>query len=268
MLSVAAIGLGAYALTSGVERGWLSAVTLACVLGSVAAAIVFVRHERRTASPMLDLDVFRRGTVRGATIAQLGTSVAMTGVMFSLVLHFQYAYGWSPVRAGLANLPMIVTMLLSNPLTETMVKRFGHRVACLVGAGLLAVGLLGMGYAVEHGYLAILVAMVVMVIGLRTVMMTCAVALIGAMPGNRTSLGAALNDTAQELGTSVGTALVGTLLAALVVQVLPTGAWTPDLVASFFHGERIVFLVLAVVAGSIAAYGASTLTDSHETEEA
>lgn len=267
-LSVAAIGLGAYALTSGVERGWLSAVTLACVLGSVASAVLFVRHERRTASPMLDLDVFRRGTVRGATIAQLGTSVAMTGVMFSLVLHFQYAYGWSPVRAGLASLPMIVTMLLSNPLTESMVSRLGHRVACLVGAGLLAVGLVTMAYAVEHGYPAIVVAMVVMVVGLRTVMMTCAVALIGAMPGNRTSLGAALNDTAQELGTSVGTALVGTLLATLVVQVLPTGAWTPDLVASFFHGERIVFLVLAVVSGSIAAYGASTLTDSRDTEEA
>ncbi len=125
-----------------------------------------------------------------------------------------------------------------------------------------------MAYAVEHGYPAIVVAMVVMVVGLRTVMMTCAVALIGAMPGNRTSLGAALNDTAQELGTSVGTALVGTLLATLVVQVLPTGAWTPDLVASFFHGERIVFLVLAVVSGSIAAYGASTLTDSRDTEEA
>ncbi len=231
-------------------------------------AVNFVRHERRTASPMLDLDVFRRGTVRGATIAQLGTSVAMTGVMFSLVLHFQYAYGWSPVRAGLASLPMIVTMLLSNPLTESMVSRLGHRVACLVGAGLLAVGLVTMAYAVEHGYPAIVVAMVVMVVGLRTVMMTCAVALIGAMPGNRTSLGAALNDTAQELGTSVGTALVGTLLATLVVQVLPTGAWTPDLVASFFHGERIVFLVLAVVSGSIAAYGASTLTDSRDTEEA
>jgi MFS family permease len=266
--SVAAIGLGAYALTSGVERGWLSAVTLACVLGSVAAAVLFVRHERRTASPMLDLDVFRRGTVRGATIAQLGTSVAMTGVMFSLVLHFQYAYGWSPVRAGLASLPMIVTMLLSNPLTESMVTRLGHRVACLVGAGLLAGGLVTMAYAVEHGYPAIVVAMVVMVVGLRTVMMTCAVALIGAMPGNRTSLGAALNDTAQELGTSVGTALVGTLLATLVVQVLPTGTWTPELVASFFHGERIVFLVLAVVSGTIAAYGASTLTDSRDTEEA
>lgn len=266
-LTMVAIGLGAYALTSGVERGWLSAVTLACVLGSLAAAATFVRHERRTASPMLDLRIFSRGTVRGATIAQVGTSVAMTGVLFSLVLHFQYAYGWSPVRAGLANLPMIATMLAANPLTEVMVRRLGHRIACLVGAGLLAAGLVWMAFAVEHGYLAIVVGMVVMFVGLRTVMMTCAVALIGAMPGNRTSLGAALNDTAQEVGTSLGTALVGTLLATLVVQVLPTGTWSAELVQSFFDGERVVFLVLAVLAGGIAAYGASTLTDSRATEE-
>ncbi len=40
------------------------------------------------------------GTVRGAAIAQIGSSIAMAGVMFGLILHFQYAFGWSPVRAG------------------------------------------------------------------------------------------------------------------------------------------------------------------------
>src|SRR3954471_19313418 len=65
-LSVSAIGLACYSLTSGVLHGWLSAVTLASVLGAVAAAVAFVLHERRTASPMLDLAVFSDGTVRGA----------------------------------------------------------------------------------------------------------------------------------------------------------------------------------------------------------
>ncbi len=41
------------------------------------------------------MKVFSNGTVRGATIAQLGTAIAMAGVMFGLILHFQYAYGWS-----------------------------------------------------------------------------------------------------------------------------------------------------------------------------
>ncbi|MBO0518192.1 tetracycline resistance MFS efflux pump, partial [Streptomyces beijiangensis] len=54
VLSVTAIGLACYSLTSGVEHGWLSTTTLASVLGAVAAGIAFVWHERRSASPMLD----------------------------------------------------------------------------------------------------------------------------------------------------------------------------------------------------------------------
>jgi EmrB/QacA subfamily drug resistance transporter len=267
VLSVGTIGLACFSLTSGVEHGWLSAPTLVSVLGAVAAAVAFVWHERRSASPMLDLGLFSNGTVRGGAIAQTGTSIAIASVMFGLILHFQYAYGWSPVRAGLANLPIIVTMIVATPVSEGLAKRYGHRIACLVGAALLAGGLAGLAWGVEHGYLPIAVSMVLMTIGLRTVMTICAVALVDAMPANRTSIGAALNDTAQEVGTSVGTAVVGTLIAALVTTRLPVGTWSTDLVASFFHGERITYAVLAVLVGVIAGGGALTLTDSRATEE-
>src|SRR6201999_2294704 len=137
-LSISTIGLLCWSLTSGVQHGWLSAVTLASIVGGVLAGVAFVWHERRTASPMLDLSLFSTGTVRGAAIAQVGTSIAMASVMFGLILHFQYAYGWSPVRAGLANLPIIVTMIAATPVSEWLAGRFGHRVACLVGALCLA----------------------------------------------------------------------------------------------------------------------------------
>ncbi|WP_205699445.1 MFS transporter [Conexibacter sp. SYSU D00693] len=267
LLSVATIGLACLTLTNGVEHGWLSPSTCATAVGAVLALVTFVRHERRTAQPMLDLGVFANGTVRGAAIAQVGTAIAMAGVMFGLILHFQYAYGWSPVRAGLANLPIIVTMVLATPVSEGLAKRFGHRVACLVGAGLLAGALAGLAWGVEHGYVAIAVSMVLLTVGLRTVMTICAVALVDAMPANRTSIGTALNDTAQELGTSVGTAVVGTLVAVLVTASLPAGTWSADLVASFFHGERITYAALAVVVGVIAGWGALTLTDSRSVEE-
>lgn len=267
-LCIATIGLACWSLTSGVEHGWLSVATLLSIAGAVLAGLAFVRHEQRTAAPVLDLGVFGNGTVRGAALAQVGTSIAMASVMFGLILHFQYAYGWSPVRAGLANLPIIVTMVLATPLSEQLAARLGHRLACLVGAACLAGSLAGLSWGVEHGYAAIAVAMVVMTIGLRTVMTICAVALVDAMPANRTSLGTALNDTAQEVGTSVGTAVVGTLIAVLVTTRLPAGAWSADLVASFFHGERLTYAVLAVVVGLVAGLGAATLTDSRSVEEA
>jgi Na+/melibiose symporter-like transporter len=226
-----------------------------------------VRHERRSAAPMLDLSVFSNGTIRGAAIAQIGTSIAMASVMFGLILHFQYAYGWSPVRAGLASLPIIVTMIAATPLSEWLAHRFGHRIACVIGAACLAGSLAGLSWGVDHGYLVIALCMVVMTIGLRTVMTICAVALVDAMPSNRTSIGAALNDTAQEVGTSLGTAVIGTMIAALVTTRLPAGAWGSDLVATFFHGERITYAVLAVVVGLVTVAGARTLTDSRATEE-
>ncbi|MCW2867565.1 MAG: major facilitator superfamily 1, partial [Marmoricola sp.] len=162
VLSTVTIGLACWTLTSGVEHGWVSPVTVASALGAVVGLVAFLRHGRRTPEPMLDLGLFASGTVRGAALAQVGTSIAMAGVMFALILHFQYAYGWSPVRAGLANLPMIATMVAATPLSEWLVRRWGHRVACLVGAALLAGSLAGMAWGVEHGYAAIAVCLVVM----------------------------------------------------------------------------------------------------------
>lgn len=266
-LSITMIGLACYSLTSGVQHGWLSVATVASVAGALAAGIAWVWREHTSKAPMLDLSVLSNGTVRGAILAQIGTAIAMAAVMFGLILHFQYAYGWSPVQAGLANLPMIVTMLVATPLSEWLGKRFGHRIACLVGAACLGGSLVVLAWGVEHGYAAIAIAMVVMTVGLRTVMTICAVALVDAMPENRTSIGTALNDTAQEVGTSVGTAIVGTLIAALVTASLPAGTWSDALVQSFFHGERITYLVLAAVVGGVSLLGVVTLTDSHEVEE-
>ena len=266
-LTILVIGLGCYTLTSGVEHGWLELRTLLSAASAVGAGIGFVVRERRAAAPMLDLQLLRHPTVRGATLAQLATATAMAAVMFGLVLHFQFAYGWSPVVAGLANLPFIVTMLAATPLTERLVARYGRRMACLVGAGALTVGLAWLAWAVDHGYLAIAVGMVVMTLGLRTVMTICAVGLIDAVPDNRTSLGAALNDTAQEVGSSIGTALLGTLIAALVVTVLPVGTWSTELVTSYYQGERVAFLVLTVLVGAVAMFGAATLDDSRSAEE-
>src|SRR3954462_3333144 len=158
-------------------------------------------------------------------------------------------------------------MIAATPLSEGLAKRFGHRIACFIGALFLAVGLAGLAWGVDHGYGAIAVCMVIMTVGLRTVMTICAVALVDAMPANRTSIGAALNDTAQEVGTSIGTAVVGPLIAALVTTQLPAGTWSHGLVASLFHGEQIIYGVLAVIVGLVAGAGAITLTDSLAMEE-
>jgi MFS family permease len=158
-------------------------------------------------------------------------------------------------------------MLAATPPSEWLARRFGHRIACLVGAVFLAGSLAGLSWGVDRGYAVIAICWVGMTIGLRTVMTICAIALVDAMPGNRTSIGAALNDTAQEVGASIGTAVIGTMVAALVTTRLPVGTWSDSLVTSFFHGERITYAVVAVIVAVVAAGGALTLTDSRATQE-
>ncbi len=266
VLTMLMMGSTAYVLTSGVEHGWTAPLTLLAALVAVASTAGFVRRERTAEHPMLDLTLLANRTIRGAALAQLGGSVAMIGAIFALTLHFQDAYGWSPMRAGLANLPFVVTMLLATPVAEQLAARLGHRIATLVAAATLTVSLAGMAWAVPHGYAAIAAAMVGMTIGLRTIMTICAIALVDAMPVNRTSVGAALNDTAQEVGTSVGIAVVGTVLAA-ALGTAGVGGWDSATIAAFLHGERLAFVLLAVIVGLVATYGANTLTDSRSIEE-
>ncbi len=69
VLSIAAIGLACYAFTSGVLHGWLSWQTLGSAIGALVALAAFVIHERRTPEPMLDLKLFRRGTVSAPALS-------------------------------------------------------------------------------------------------------------------------------------------------------------------------------------------------------
>lgn len=57
------------------------------------------------------------------------------------------------------------------------------------------------------------------------------------------------------------------MIAALVTADLPAGAWSSELVQSFFHGERVAYLVLAAIVAVTATYGSLRLTDSRATEE-
>lgn len=267
LATMAVVGLGCYGLTSGTERGWTSMVTLACFVGCVLAAVFFIWREATARHPMVELPLLAHRTVRGSALAQLGSQVAMMAVMFLLILHLQYALGWSPLVAGLGNLPFVITMILSSPVAEQLIGRLGHRITTAIAVAAVVAGVLELAWATPHGYWAMVPGLVVMTLGLRIIMTACAVALIESVPGDRTSLGTALNDVVQEIGSSVGVAVVGTVIAALVGAELPQGAWSAAMSASFFHGERVAYLVVAALVAVVAGYGASTLTDSRNADE-
>ena len=189
------------------------------------------------------------------------------GVMFVSTQLYQFAWGWSAFRAGLANLPFVVGMLAVGPLVDGLVARIGQRRTSIIGLVCVLVALVIWIEALTRGYLWCAVGMLIMTAGMRIIMTTGAVALVGALPESHTSIGSALNDTAQELGNAVGVAIVGTVMAAVVGSSLPQGAWDAAMVDGFVHSQQISFAILAGIVLVMGCIGVRTLTDSTQTEE-
>ncbi|MEZ5091184.1 MFS transporter [Nocardioides sp.] len=267
LLSVAALATGLLTFTLAVEDGWLAVTTLASALAAALCGAGFVVRERRTTTPMLDLRLFSRPTVRGSAILQTSAMIAMVGVSFAGTQLFQYAWGWSPMLAGFGTLPLVAGMFLAGPLTDALVDRLGHRRTALVGGGSLLAALLVLIVALGAGYPLFAAGLVLLAVGMRVVMTTSAVALIEALPEDHTSLGSALNDTAQEIGNSFGVAVIGTVTAAVMGTTLPTSGWSQPVVEEFLRSQRIGFAILAGLVAVITVVGTRVLTDSHATEE-
>lgn len=267
LLSVGALGLILYSFTAGTEWGWSDARTLLILAGGIVCLLGFLWREKTAKDPMLDLKLLALPTVRGSAILQTSVMIAMVGVMFVSTQLYQFAWGWSAFQAGLANLPFVVGMLAVGPAVDGLVAKIGHRRTSIIGLVCVLLALVIWIWALSHGYLWCAIGMLIMTAGMRIIMTTGAVALIGALPESHTSIGSALNDTAQELGNAVGVAIVGTVMAAVVGQSLPRGAWSASLVDSFVHSQQISFAILAVIVLVMGSIGVRTLTDSTETEE-
>lgn len=267
ILSVGALGLLIYTFTSGVENGWTSPITIAVFAAGVLSLIGFVWRETTAQDPMLDLKLLALPTVRGSAILQTATMIAMVGVMFVSTQLYQFAWGWSAFQAGLANLPFVVGMLAAGPFVDKSVARWGHRTTSIGGVALVLTSTVIWIFALSHGFVWCAIGMLIMTMGMRTVMTTGAVALVGALPETHTSIGSALNDTAQELGNAVGVAIVGTIMAAVLGTSLPQGAWDAATVYGFIHSQQISFTVLGAIVLVVSFFGVRTLTNSKETEE-
>lgn len=139
---MATIACGLFAFTVAVECGWLAWQTLGTAALAILAGVGFVYRERHAAEPMLDLHLLARRAVRGSSLLQTAVMVAVVGVVFASTQLFQFAWGWSPVKAGLGTLPLVAGMLLGSPLTDALVVRVGHRRTALAGCAAVVTSLL------------------------------------------------------------------------------------------------------------------------------
>ena len=212
---IAVIGL-VLVLQEGPQRGWSDPAVLISLAAGIAATVCFVTWElhRRDAS-LLDVRLFRERGLAGGSITLMTVFGVQAGIFVVLFPFLQAVLGWSGLMSTLALMPMAVLMMAASGLAPKMAAHVGPRATMATGILLAGAGLAFMAgiVSVDGGYLSILPGMLAMGIGMGLSMTPSTEAITAALPRERQGVASALNDVTRELGTALGVALLGTLLA-------------------------------------------------------
>jgi EmrB/QacA subfamily drug resistance transporter len=247
-----------YAIVKGQSDGWGSSTTLGFIAAAVVLLVSFVIIERRSAAPLVRLSIFK---IRSLSVAN-GSMLVVMGGMFSMfffaTIYVQEVLGYSPMKAGLAFLPVTVGIIGGSGLAQQFIRRIGVKPVILTGMVLAAVGLAlltrttaGGDYVTEllPSLLAIAFGM-----GLTFVPLT----LIATTNVDRKDAGLAsgLFNTSQQVGGALGLAILSTLAASKTSSVLGdiSGVATPaDHASALVAGYHVAYWAGAalILAGAV-----------------
>jgi EmrB/QacA subfamily drug resistance transporter len=257
---------GLFALVYGFSHAettsWSNTTTIVSLIVAVVLLVAFVMLQLRSTHPLLPmrvvLDRYRGASYLGIAISGAG----MFGVFLFLTYYLQQNLGYSPVTTGLAFLPMVgAIMITATASTSSLVPRFGPRPLVVLGMLLGAVGLVCLAqlgttatYAID-----ILPGLLLMGAGMGLIFAPAiSTATLGVEPRDA-GVASAMVNTGQQVGGSVGTALLSTLSASAVSSYLVGKGSSPQVAAeAAVHGYTTafwvsagIFLVGAVVTGLI-----------------
>ncbi|MFE0375638.1 MFS transporter [Streptomyces inhibens] len=267
------------------ETGWTAATTL----GGVAAAVTcgaFIRHERRTASPLVPSSVLGSATVLSALAILLSASAALFGALFVGTYFLQDVLALDPLESGLRVLPLAVMMVLSAPASAVLQRRHGPRRTTMAAMVLLTLGILLLSQldqgatAVETGAGFLLLGA-----GFGTVMVTATAVIVHQASVDNAGVAGGLQQTAMNIGPTLGVA-VATMLLTLTAPTAAGGRpyggashgggahgggaladgprWTHDAFVSAMGSTLLALAVLAAV-GALAAVKLPRRLDAERT---
>jgi EmrB/QacA subfamily drug resistance transporter len=246
-----------YGFTKAAEDGWGARATIAFIAIAVVLLAGFIVVELRSSRPLVPMRILLDRTRGGAYLASLLTGAGLIGASLFMSIYFQKVLGYTPVEAGVASLPMTVGIFLVFPFATALVPRFGATVLMSAGSFITASGLLlftRIGIE-NHFWATTLPAEMVMGVGLGLIFVPMGnVALTGVNPHDAGAAGAVVS-ASQQIGGSLGVALLTSLSVSAAARYATSHAPTPRLpmqaaVHSFHVGfaAGAVFLLIAGVA--------------------
>ncbi|MDN3444426.1 MFS transporter [Microbacterium sp. APC 3901] len=227
VLSMAAMIPVVYAIKSLAVDG-PSLTAGAWALLGVGMGYLFVRRQLAAAVPMLDMDLFRRGSFSGAILVNLLSVVALVGFLYFVSQHLQLVLGLSPMTAGAALVPGMLAMIVAGLSVVPISRRVPPHV--LVPAALVfsVAGYLLVAFSTaDHGVAPLIIAFVVLGIGIGAAETISNELILSSAPAEKAGAASAVSETAYELGAVLGTAVLGGLITAFYRGALVVPEGTP-----------------------------------------
>jgi EmrB/QacA subfamily drug resistance transporter len=233
VLSAAAMLAIVDAIIEGPNRGWTSAATLGELAIGAALVAAFIYRELSVPNPLIDVRVFRIRAFSAASSAIGLTFLALFGSLFALTQYLQLVHGYSALSAGIRALPFAAAVMAIAPLSSALVARLGIRVVIPAGLTAMGGGLLLLTQVTPTTSYSLLAAGVgIMGAGMGLIMAPAGESIMSVLPAEQYGAGSAVNDTVQELGGSVGIAVIGSVVASSFRHGLDTSGLPSKIVAA------------------------------------
>jgi EmrB/QacA subfamily drug resistance transporter len=255
-----------YGFSEAESRGWGDGLVLALLAGGVVLLGAFGLWQTRARVPLLPMSVVRDRQRVGAFLTTLLVTIGMFGTFLFLTYYMQRVLGYSPVKTGVAYLPITVGMIVGS---TQIAARLLHKVpprTLMVPGLVLAAGALALiaQVGVEPAYTShVLPGMLMLGLGMGTAMMTSVSLATGGVAPRDSGAASATFNTAQQVGGSIGTALLNTIAASVTTRYAKAhagpGVDLRDLQArAAVHGFNVAtwwamaaLLLAALIAGTV-----------------
>jgi EmrB/QacA subfamily drug resistance transporter len=245
-----ALVLLVYAAVRAPQVGWGNVRTIFPIVGSAMLLVAFALVESRHRAPLLPLRILRSRTLVGANAVMILIGAVAIGVPFVLTLYAQQVLGYSALKFGVSSVVLAVGATVGAILGQAVVVRVGFRTAAATGLALIGTGSLVLAQLSVHGsyFPDIFFGLLLCGLGIGLSFVTATVAALTGVAEHEAGLASGLSNTALQIGTAVGVAILTTVAVSRSNDYSTAHAGADRLVA-LSHGYQSAFLALVVLAG-------------------
>jgi EmrB/QacA subfamily drug resistance transporter len=255
-LTASAVSLFAltYALIEGNVSGWTAPLILGAFALAAVSAAVFLVAEARAANPMVDLSMFRSRAFSGGVGTMMIWAFGILGIYFFTSLYLQDTLGFSPVKAGLAFVPMALCVAVFASIAPRVEARAGAHRTVAAGMLLMVVGLVLFARLGEHaGYTSLLPGFLLFGAGAGLMNVPATNASMQAIPTARAGVASALLNASREVAGLLGITVIGAVLRTRQSAALRAGAGPVHAFLDGYHTGLLVTILL-MAAGVAVSY--------------